>query len=71
MDVLANIPFRRRQPGRATPSFEFEPGQLKFYCNSFWDGTSGGPWIVHFHPVTGRGTVIGEIGGYEQGGDYP
>ncbi len=57
--------------GCLTRSFEFEPGQLEFYCNSFWDGTSGGPWIVHFHPVTGRGTVIGDIGGYEQGGDYP
>lgn len=57
--------------GCFTRSFKFEPGQLEFYCNSFWDGTSGGPWIVHFHPVTGRGTVIGDIGGYEQGGDYP
>jgi hypothetical protein len=57
--------------GCATRSFEFEPGQLEFYCNSFWDGTSGGPWIVHFNPVTGGGTLIGDIGGYEQGGDYP
>jgi V8-like Glu-specific endopeptidase len=57
--------------GCATRSFKFEPGQLEFYCNSFWDGTSGGPWIVHFNPVTGGGTLIGDIGGYEQGGDYP
>ncbi len=55
----------------ATDSFEFEPTQLEFYCNSFWDGTSGGPWILHLNPVTGSGTVIGDIGGYEQGGDYP
>ena len=55
----------------ATNSFEFEPTQLEFYCNSFWDGTSGGPWILHLNPVTGSGTVIGDIGGYEQGGDYP
>ena len=42
----------------------------RFYCNNYQDGTSGGPWITHFNPVTGTGTVIGEIGGYEEGGDY-
>jgi V8-like Glu-specific endopeptidase len=56
--------------GCATRSFEFEPGQLQFYCNDFWDGTSGGPWILHLNPVTGSGVVFGDIGGYEQGGDY-
>jgi V8-like Glu-specific endopeptidase len=55
----------------ATRSFEFEPTQIAFYCNNYQDGTSGGPWITHFNPKTGTGTVIGEIGGYEQGGDYP
>jgi V8-like Glu-specific endopeptidase len=55
----------------ATDSFEFKPTQLEFSCNSFWGGTSGGPWILHLNPVTGSGTVIGDIGGYEQGGDYP
>ena len=57
--------------GCATTSFEFETGQMEFYCNRFWDGTSGGPWILHLNPVTGSGTVVGDIGGYEQGGDYP
>jgi V8-like Glu-specific endopeptidase len=57
--------------GCATKSFEFEPAQLEFYCNDFWDGTSGGPWITGFNPRTGTGTVIGDIGGYDQGGDYP
>jgi V8-like Glu-specific endopeptidase len=57
--------------GCATTSFRFETGQMKFYCNSFWDGTSGGPWILHFNPVTGSGIVFGDIGGYQQGGDYP
>jgi V8-like Glu-specific endopeptidase len=57
--------------GCATASFEFEAGQMAFYCNSFWDGTSGGPWIVHLNSVTGSGAVIGNIGGYEQGGDEP
>lgn len=57
--------------GCATRSFEFEPTQIEFYCNSFWDGTSGGPWITDFDQSTGTGVVIGDIGGYEQGGDYP
>jgi V8-like Glu-specific endopeptidase len=57
--------------GCATKSFKFEPTQIEFYCNAFWDGTSGGPWILHFNPRTGSGVVFGDIGGYEQGGDYP
>lgn len=57
--------------GCATKSFKFETTQIEFYCNSFWDGTSGGPWIADFNPVTGGGVVIGDIGGYEQGGNYP
>lgn len=54
----------------ATRSFEFEPGQMQFNCHDYWDGTSGGPWIAGFDARTGAGTVIGDIGGYEQGGDY-
>jgi V8-like Glu-specific endopeptidase len=54
-----------------TTSSEFEPTQIQFYCNNYWDGTSGGPWIVNYNPRTGTGIVIGDIGGYEQGGDYP
>jgi V8-like Glu-specific endopeptidase len=53
-----------------THSFEFRAGQLKFYCHDFQNGTSGGPWIAGFNASTGTGTVIGVIGGYEQGGDY-
>ncbi len=37
----------------------------RFDCPNFQDGTSGGPWI------TAQGTVVGVIGGYEQGGDSP
>ncbi|HEY2519095.1 MAG TPA: trypsin-like serine protease [Streptosporangiaceae bacterium] len=54
----------------ATRSLKFEPTQIEFYCNNYQDGTSGGPWITHFNPRTGTGTVVGEIGGYETGGDY-
>ncbi len=54
----------------ATMSFKFRANQMEFYCHGFWDGTSGGPWIIYYNPRTGGGTVIGVIGGYEQGGSY-
>jgi V8-like Glu-specific endopeptidase len=47
------------------------PNQELFYCNNYNDGTSGGPWIIGLNPVTGSGLVFGDIGGYDQGGDYP
>jgi V8-like Glu-specific endopeptidase len=56
--------------GCATKSFEFEADQMEFYCHDYWDGTSGGPWILGYDSHTGAGTVFGVIGGYEQGGDY-
>jgi V8-like Glu-specific endopeptidase len=55
----------------ATGSFEFEPGQMKFFCRNFQNGTSGGPWILGFDPASGTGTVFGVIGGYQQGGNFP
>ena len=56
--------------GCATKSFEFEATQMEFYCHDYWDGTSGGPWIVGYNAHHGTGTVFGVIGGYEQGGNY-
>jgi V8-like Glu-specific endopeptidase len=55
----------------ATQSFYGMPDQEEFYCNNYNDGTSGGPWIIGLNPVTGSGVVFGDIGGYDQGGDYP
>jgi V8-like Glu-specific endopeptidase len=45
--------------------------QLEFDCGSYTDGTSGGPFLADVDAATGQGTVIGVIGGYEQGGDTP
>ena len=53
-----------------TRSFQAMPGQSQFNCHGFYDGTSGGPWLIDFDQRTGSGTVIGDIGGYETGGDY-
>jgi V8-like Glu-specific endopeptidase len=50
----------------------FSPTQLEFDCGGYPNGTSGGPFIASATPsVAGEGTVIGVIGGYEQGGDTP
>ena len=47
------------------------PDQLEFDCGAYTDGTSGGPFLADVNTLTGQGTVIGVIGGYEQGGDIP
>ena len=45
--------------------------QLEFDCGGYTDGTSGGPFLTNVSSTTGQGTVVGVIGGYEQGGDLP
>jgi len=47
------------------------PHQLEFNCGRYTDGTSGGPFLRDVRPATGAGTVIGVIGGYQQGGNLP
>lgn len=46
-------------------------GQLEFDCGGYTNGTSGGPFLVQVSRKNGQGTVIGVIGGYEQGGHTP
>ena len=45
--------------------------QLEFDCGGYTDGTSGGPFLADVNPLTGQGTLVGVIGGYEQGGLTP
>ncbi|MFD7662573.1 trypsin-like serine peptidase [Streptomyces sp. NPDC059788] len=45
------------------------PGQLRFDCAGFPNGTSGGPMLTGIDPNTGLGTVTGVIGGLDEGGD--
>jgi len=40
--------------------------QLRFDCGGYTDGTSGGPFLARWHAAAG--TILGVIGGYEQGG---
>lgn len=46
----------------------FSPTQFEFDCDGFTDGTSGSPLLVDDDSSGGLTTVIGVIGGYEQGG---
>ena len=55
----------------ATESTQADTYQLQFDCDGFPNGTSGSPWVTNVNPATGLGTVVGVIGGYEEGGDTP
>jgi V8-like Glu-specific endopeptidase len=49
----------------------FSQTQLEFDCGGYTNGTSGGPFLTDVSRVSGEGTIIGVIGGYEQGGLTP
>ena len=55
----------------ANTALQFSPTQYEFDCGGFTDGTSGSPLLAEAGPFRGAGTVIGVIGGYEQGGSTP
>jgi V8-like Glu-specific endopeptidase len=42
--------------------------QLRFDCGGFTGGTSGSPWVSRFNPLTRTGTIVGVLGGYQEGG---
>ncbi|MFC1400138.1 MULTISPECIES: serine protease [Streptacidiphilus] len=46
----------------------YSPTQSEFDCPGYADGSSGGPMLTGIDARTGRGTLVGVIGGYEQGG---
>ncbi|WP_329563996.1 trypsin-like serine peptidase [Kitasatospora sp. NBC_01266] len=50
---------------------EQSPTQLRIDCPDYTGGTSGSPWVTDLDQRTRTGTVIGVIGGYQQGGDTP
>jgi V8-like Glu-specific endopeptidase len=71
IEVIAYNDAASRPVECSTKSFEFDTGQLEFYCRDFMNGSSGAPWIVRYVPGNGTGLVIGVIGGFELGGDFP
>jgi V8-like Glu-specific endopeptidase len=52
-------------------TYQQSAGQLRLDCGGFTGGTSGSPWVTHFNRTTRTGTIVGVIGGYQQGGDTP
>jgi hypothetical protein len=50
---------------------EQSPSQLWFDCGGFTGGTSTSPWITRLDPLTRTGTIVGVIGGYQEGGSTP
>lgn len=49
----------------------YSPTQFVFDCGGFADGTSGSPLLAGITSPGSPGTVIGVIGGFQQGGDTP
>lgn len=45
--------------------------QLRFECGGYTGGTSGSPWMTRFDARSRTGTIVGVLGGYEEGGDTP
>jgi V8-like Glu-specific endopeptidase len=42
--------------------------QMKIDCTGYPGGTSGSPWLTAYNRTTRTGTLIGVIGGYQEGG---
>ena len=53
------------------PAVKFSSTQTEWDCRGYPDGTSGAPFLANVDSSGGKGTVIGVIGGYQQGGLTP
>jgi hypothetical protein len=52
----------------STIEVESHQQQLKVRCDGLLNGSSGGPFLTHISKQSGLGTVVGIIGGYQEGG---
>jgi V8-like Glu-specific endopeptidase len=48
-----------------------DPDFMSFACANFFGGTSGSPWVTNYDAQTRTGTIVGVLGGYEEGGSTP
>jgi hypothetical protein len=67
---LTGYPARTDEPITCTGSASAYSGtQLTVYCTAFTGGTSGSAWLAGYDTASDSGSIIGVIGGYQQGGD--
>jgi Trypsin len=57
-----------RRPGTITAAGQ---QQLSFACPGYASASSGGPFLTGVHGHSGLGTIVGIIGGYQDGGQSP
>ena len=62
----ANSPIACVQPDLAA---ERHPAAVR--VRGYTGGTSGSPWVTRFNARSRTGTIVGVIGGYQEGGDTP
>jgi V8-like Glu-specific endopeptidase len=53
------------------PAVKYSATQTEWDCRGYPDGTSGAPFLTDVDASGVKGTVVGVIGGYQQGGDTP
>ncbi len=68
---VIGYPSDQDQPIGCQNTLSHTAGQYEFDCKNYNSGTSGGPFLADVDPSTGRGTVVGVIGGLHYGGDDP
>jgi Trypsin-like peptidase domain len=69
LGVQVGYPYADRHPVACRTRVRFlSPSQLKLDCAGFPGGTSGGPVLTNVDPGDGIGTLVGVMGGYQNGG---
>ncbi|GAA1955274.1 hypothetical protein GCM10009838_08670 [Catenulispora subtropica] len=53
------------------PAVKYSATQTEWDCRGYPDGTSGAPFLTDVDASGEKGTVVGVIGGYQQGGSTP
>jgi hypothetical protein len=67
--VQVGYPYKSPDPlACRTPVRFLSPTQLELDCADFPGGTSGGPVLTNVDPDNGIGTLVGVMGGYQNGG---
>jgi len=72
LGVQIGYPYASPHPVACRTAIRFlSPTQLELDCAGFTGGTSGGPIMTDVNPANGIGTLVGFIGGHQNGGTRP